>query len=357
LAITLVTAWTLRFLAANDPAFPKSHNLLNVEFELPVLPRVLGLLTMLAATTVNAWRDRVERPSTWIRRCTVGVGVLAAFLLIVAIEANQMLIPALVYIAISGIESAEPLRLATEGLELNWLTRTMRFAIAGFAGCALLLLNLIFVELLIRGRRLRGRYGIALALLVVGVVAQCGIALWISCRGIWQLSPAFSETLAMPPRVVVATVGGLILVAAGSWSWQRSVKSASIERPSMCGALGLHETWPTCTMLALFAIAMYFNANPLVFEYLRGNVSRIEFVGNFIASPTNFLCVGVAIASVHCAGKRFFRSKKPLRSTTPQIDVSQYISLTIATSLMLLTSGPIALAAGFGIWFLERWRS
>ena len=145
LALTLGFAWIFRYLAANEVLLVPPESIDYMYVHLPTLPRDLTLLTMLAATGIGSWQSA---SSTKAKPRQNVYAVVAAGLVLIGLIAywgDRMLIPFLVYIAVSGIEMCQPAKLLPPEMNISTTVRIHRFMTASFAGMALLILNLLLL--------------------------------------------------------------------------------------------------------------------------------------------------------------------------------------------------------------------
>ena len=111
LACLLIATWIIRILAANELLLRQPEGDPLGYVQLAVLPRDLAVLTMLAAAGMSYRRTRRTR-AVRIRQSIYAVLVAAAVMIgLTLYEADTTLITFLVYIAVQGIELAQPAKL------------------------------------------------------------------------------------------------------------------------------------------------------------------------------------------------------------------------------------------------------
>ena len=102
LAVILVAAWSIRFLVANEQlSMPPRDNGFN-SVRLPLLPRDLAMLAMLAATGLS-YRRTETAPPVRTRQTVFAIIALANVPVgLMAYEADRTFIPFLVYLAVNS---------------------------------------------------------------------------------------------------------------------------------------------------------------------------------------------------------------------------------------------------------------
>ncbi len=105
LTLVLVIAVCLRFLAANNQ-LPKRPEVYILDYAAsPELPCDLAVLTMVLALGFN-FQARALKSLSFRRDSISVLAVVGSLILIFVYWADRMLIPVLVYIAVSGVEAA-----------------------------------------------------------------------------------------------------------------------------------------------------------------------------------------------------------------------------------------------------------
>ena len=141
----LVAAIVFDYLAATESLLTSTEDGWLDYVRLPMLPRHLAVLAMLVAASLDLWQTRpLERTST--RRKVTSVFAAAGTLVALFVYwADRMFIVFLVYLAVSGVEAAQPPQLVPPEMNVSTEIRINRFALAGFAGLPMLLANVLLI--------------------------------------------------------------------------------------------------------------------------------------------------------------------------------------------------------------------
>ncbi len=366
LALTLLAAVVLRTVEANrlpdDPIVVNSRYWVPKQ---PALPRDLAMFAMLVTLGLNSWRRPPAKPR-WRQRIYLGLAVPVVFVGIMRYAADFNLIVFLVYLGISGIEMYESPKFLSKGLNPNTAVRQATFANASLMALPLAAANFILLFAVIgcwKRRRLRF---LLLACLAMGIAAEFLVVQWIAMRGVWQLSPAMSESVGVA-LVPGCLIGAMVVWAAIGFSWRLLARPATLPVPaeemrdeiresehasSMDPSLPGSENRFVAVLVGLVALV------EIIIE-LTGAAKRPAFSGAaftfdnlcraFLQDPMNFLWLAAAIAGFALALRRRAVAGDPL----PTIDLPKFFTLAIALLALTLLAAPIIAAASFSLWLVR----
>jgi hypothetical protein len=362
-ACLLIATWIIRTLAANELLLRQPHGDVLGYVQLAVLPRDLAVLTMLAAAGMSYRRTRPTR-AVRIRQSIYAVLVAAAVMIgLTLYEADTTLITFIVYIAVQGIELAQPAKLLPPELNVSNAVRVRQFTLASLAGLAVLVMNLLVIPGLTKLWKWPLQRCALLVLLAIGLSAEIWLSSELACRAIWRLSPAMAEAISVPP-LVIALVVGLVLIFALAVLWPNLAQPGQSEPPAMSGNCGrwFHESWVgslalgACTTTAVVGQWIR-DLNLLVTSSYWRTAPRPLDLGTIVSvmtqHPSTGIGVAAAIGGFALAWIRWRAKDDPIKESLPSINPSQLAITFLALVVSIIASAPILAAASFSYWFIR----
>ncbi len=342
LAIILVVAWSVRFLVANGQLSMLRDNGFN-SVRLPLLPRDLAMLAMLAATGLSYRRTETDRALRTRQTVYVMIAVAVVAVGLMAYEADQTLIPFLVYLSVNGIALYQPPRFMPPELNVSNSVRVHHFSRASFAGLALLLLNLLLITGLAKSWNQRNWRWTLLLLLTGGLVAEGWFSSQIVFRRVRQLSPEMAEAITVSPSVVII-VALMILVAATAVVWSSLAETVSCDRsiaPEHRRRF-FHESWLGSLLLGVSAatavIAQWIIDFQEVLPHYKSKPLDLQLIAFILTlHPATGIGLAAAIGGLALAWIRLRKPDELISDVLPQINPASFLvtllSLMIAVIL------------------------
>lgn len=362
-ACLLVATWVIRILAANEVLLQQPHGDPLGYVQLAVLPRDLAVLTMLAATGFSYRRTRPTR-AVRTRQSIYAVLVAAAvFVGLTLYEADRTFITFLVYIAVQGIELAQPAKLLPPELNVSNAVRVRHFTLTSLAGLAVLITNLLLIAGLTKAWERRWRRWVLLALLAIGLPSEIWISSELAGRDIWRLSPAMAEAIRVPPTVI-ALVAGLVLVSALAMLWPILAQPVPADPSARSNDRRgwFYESWLGSLAIGACATAavvgQWINDLQLLFtsSYWRTAPRPLDFqniVSIVTQHPSTAIGVAAAIGGFALAWIRWRHKDEPMRDGLPSVNPVQLAVTFFGLVIAIIAAAPILAAASFSYWFIR----
>ncbi len=357
-AAALILALVFTYLAAAELLLttPKDNWLDYVRF--PALPRDLAILAMLVATGLGSWQHSPAKETPGRKKVYEIVAAGCTLVVVIAYWMDRMVTWFLVYLALSGVEAAQPPRWLPPEINVDTAVRIHRFTLVSFAGLPLAVANLLLVGGLVkwwRKPRLRSMLAICLA---AGLAAECWLARWIGVEGMRQLSPPFQEAMHVPPLAAIIIVAAMILLAVGAFSW-RSLGKSQPAGHSVHGAqrtVFFHENWTGSLLLGMVAILTI--AISFIDWVIKWHASPFWSSFQTIAyglteRPAQLLWLAAAIGGFGLAWLRWKRRKVPVADVLPCVDPALFAATMLGLSILVVAATPIVAAVSFSLWFLR----
>ncbi len=316
----------------------------------------LSLLVCITSPTLLA---PLRKSNVW--KLIVDVAAIAAAIALGTIILwNETFIEALVYIAIRGVETAEPTGALPPGLEVQ-------FAYTFLAGTAAAVLLVILANRAIT--RWWEQPRLRMAFLFAAVAAGGSlvwVAAWLTTTVLPQLSPAMHETIGIGPSFHWLPAVALIGLASCAWTYQvirrsRSDTSAIVPVPI---SNGTRFTVPAMVFLALTALGLaeVYEIYQVIFRMLPAKSGGTLFAGDWrdfvwlLASTEHIL----PIAAWLMAGLLLVRAWTG-RRTDPAVlayglPPGQFAALWCLNLLLISVTGFFAAWASFAVWLTPWYR-
>ena len=359
LAIILVVAWSVRFLVANEQlSMPPRDNGFN-SVRLPLLPRDLAMLAMLAATGLSYRRTETDRAVRTRQTVYVMIAVAVVAGGLMAYEADRTLIPFLVYLSVNGIALYQPPRFMPPELNVSNSVRVHHFSRASFAGLALLLLNLLLITGLAKSWNQRNWRWTLLLLLTGGLVAEGWFSSQIVFRRVRQLSPEMAEAITVSPSVVII-VALMILVAATAVVWSSLAETVSCDRsiaPEHRRRF-FHESWLGSLLLGVSAatavIAQWIIDFQEVLPHYKSKPLDLQLIAFILTlHPATGIGLAAAIGGLALAWIRLRKPDELISDVLPQINPASFLVTLLSLMIAVILGAPILAAASFSYWFVR----
>ena len=254
LATLLFGCWGLRYLAA-DGLILNPPDRMGIDYVIrEKLPNDLAVLTMLAAMGVSGGFER--RAATVLRRqyFNSSIAVVAIAIVVVAYWIDRMLIPYLIYLAVSGIARSQPARLLPPDRNIRDAVWNQQFAVVTSIAALVVVLNLVIIWAIVRGWNQRRRRSSLQLLFALSLAAQVGCVAWIYSKGLWHLSPEMAESIHAPSPDSFGIAVAIVFVAAAAFAWRASATILQAEQTLVARPPDFHESWVAGLLLGLVGI-------------------------------------------------------------------------------------------------------
>jgi hypothetical protein len=358
-ALGLILAIVCDFLIAAEISL-KQPDFVFDYMHFPSLARSLAVLTMLVAVGLGVWQGRTRESIPLRKKVYAALAVGGTLLAVLLYWADRLFIWYLVYLAVSGVESAQPPGWLPRDVDMNTTVRTHRFATASFAGVPLLVASLLLMTGLVgwwQKPRLRWLMAICLG---TSLAAECSLACWFAIEGLWQLSPPFQQAIQIPP-VAAVLIAAMVLFSVGAFSWRMFAQAAPFAPPSEVAVRKpfFHEHWLASLLLGLVAVGEV--ANSIIVQAIAVANSPIAglsldwqtLVQCVTQYPTQLIPLAATIGGFALAWTRWRRRNVPLDAGLPCIDPAIFATTMASLLIFAVASAPLVAAAGFSYWFVR----
>jgi hypothetical protein len=326
----------------------------------PQLPRDLAALALLLAIgRADSWNSPSRSGS---RRQNVYAALAAGGTLIamLAYWADRLLIWFLVYLAIAGVEAAEPPAWRPPELDRNSAVSVHRFVLGSLAGLPLLVASPLLIAGVVRWWRRRPWRLVLLVSLAASLAGEFWLLGWLANQGLRRLSPTYLESMHVPPLPVCIVVASMVVLAAAAFAWRAMARAAPANCPLDASqrTLLLHESWLGSLLLGLLALACIVNTTiGSVIASLNSPVSSKtvelqDIVYSLTYRPAQFIWLAAASGGFALAWSRWRHRREPLRNTLPSIDPAIFAVTMLGLMLVAIASAPIVAAVSFSYWLV-----
>lgn len=355
-ATVLVGSWIYTFLAAGN-LVPESWQDDDLVFGwLLTTPEDVTVLSLLAAVGLGTWR-LPHRATPLRQRVFSALAAVAALILLLVAWAEKTLLWFLVYIAVSGVEAAQPSHFLSPELNESTFLRMQRFAAGGVIGLSLAVANVLLIAALVAWwRKARLRLPL-LVLLTAGLAAEGAAAVWIGGPGLRQLSPPMQEAVRFPPLAPALLGGTMVGLAAGAFAWRLLAKPASLDAsvPVVARPSYLHEHWLGCLLLGIVAaagtaIATIILVNEPPAWHTRFDWQWVTYA--LIYRPAAYIWLAAIIGGFALAWVHWNRRKQPAEELLPSVDPAQFAVLMASLLIAVIAAAPIVAAVSVSYWFI-----
>jgi hypothetical protein len=358
LAVGLMIAIYLGMLAANNQ-LAETQNIDSMMYlQLEDLPRNLAVLIMLASFGLSLPMRNPDTTAPRSQKIFAFLAVVGTLIAILLAWYERMTIPALVYIAVSGIELAQPAKLLPAEMNISTALRIQHFALVSFAGLLLLALNLLLLSALTTYWNLRRmRLPLVLAV-IVGAGLQVAIVYWFVAVGVRQLLPPMAQAFQLWPSTTVILVVLLITSASATFAWRLLAKPSFVEHSlAVTSAKGcIHKSWLAAFVLSLMAVA---HLGFLLIVSIKAalnpsfNIPAWQLLLYGLMYPAEFIWFAATIGVAAIAWKRFQSKDASLPNVLPTIDTLQFTVVTLDLIILLLTGAVVLATVSFSCWFVQ----
>ncbi len=177
-------ALTFSYLAAAELALisPTENFLDYVGFQ--TLPRDLAALAMLVAIGLRPWQDVTGNPASSMQKIYRALAAGGTLIVAIAYWADRMLIWFLLYLAVAGVEVAQPPAWLPPDINQNAMVRIHHFELASLGGLLLEVGNALLIGGLVKCWYRPITRRVLTISLSSGLVAECWCARWIGVYGV-----------------------------------------------------------------------------------------------------------------------------------------------------------------------------
>lgn len=360
-AMALIVAWIFGYLAVAELLLTKPADRFLEYVEYPTLPRDFAVLAMLVATGLGSWQSSPAKATPPRQRVYDAVAASGMLIGIILYWADRMLVWFLVYLAVSGVEMAEPPRFLPPEMNVSTAVRIHRFTLFSFAGLPLVIANLLLIGGLLKFWNKPHCRSMLMILLAAGLAANVWLARWIAVQGIRQLSPSFQEAIQVPPLAGITVIASMILLTVGAFSWRCLAKPAPVDHSPHVSdrTLYFHENWLGGLLLGVVAVISVVNTlissitTSLNSPYSSNTIDWETFVYGLTNYPTQFIWLAAAIGGFAMAWFRWRGRKEPVGANLPCVNPAQF-AVTLASLLIVVVAGaPVLAAVSFSYWFVQ----
>jgi hypothetical protein len=317
----------------------------------------MSLLVCITSPTLLA---PLRRSNVW--KLFIDVAAIAAAIALATIILwNDTFIEALVYIAIRGVEQAEPTGALPPGREIQ-------FAYTFLAGTAAAIVVVILSNRAITRWWERQRLRVALLFATAaagGALAWLGA--WLTNTVLPQLSPAMHETIGLGPLYRWLPTVVLIVLASYTWTYlvirrSRSCDKLTIVPVPIAGYTRVAVPAVIIVALTALGLAAFYETYQLIFRMLPAKGGGTIASGNWqdvlwmLALTENFL----PFAAWLLACLLLFRAWKT-RRTEPAVQTyglppGKFATLLCLNLLLISVTGFLAAWASFALWLTPWYR-
>jgi hypothetical protein len=303
-----------------------------------------------------------KRSGRWSSLLEVA-GVAAGVVLCVFICWDSMCVQFLVTITVQGIEMAQPLRFAREGVDLLPAARTARFfreCLLAF-GLALVTLGLVYV-LATQWSRARWRRVVLVALTVTAIPISAGYLIWVLAVAMPHALPVMIEAQRPVPLHVWISALLVVLVMATAATYR--LVSLPVE-PSRGAELSwrpaegryYHER-PAVILLVVFAIGAQVIDVVWILQiwHLYGVLGWSEIVRGCLTEGAILLRLLVPCVAGYAWLKLIRRSVTPGMIAPRRLPAGRFCAVWMAMVLAVAIAIPAVAIFSFAVWFSPWYR-
>jgi hypothetical protein len=355
--VGLILALILMGVAAAGTAFmPTNEDILDYA-AIPMMPRDFMVLTLLIAVSLGSQPYAIS-PRVQVRRSiftAFGLGLM--LLLVILYWAEHLFVWFLVYLAIAGIEKAQPAWLLPPELHVADVVRFHRFATASMIGLLLIVTSVLCLYAAIRWRRWTALRTAALVCLGASL-ATCGwIAYWIGGPGLKQLSPTIHEARHVPPFAAEVTILATMLLFAGMLSWRIVVNwPTSDSSQAIYHRPFFHQTWTAAAALTVMASSLCIvGVSSIVAEFISIGMAQFDwqdYVNFLTLRPSQFYWYAAMLGGLIAMCQRWRIRGQSVNEPLPNAEPISYFLAGLTITVLLAVAAPIIAAVGFSFWSL-----